>query len=722
MLISFSFLPGSANGSADSYEQAALSEIVGLDDYESPHGIYPISRDRRWHGGVHLTPKLVNEPVRAIADGTVVAYRVASDPLEGHDTGFVLLKHETETGHGRSITFYSLYMHLMSQADLKTKPALRRQLVPLMQTPTGAAESDGKTKICRKDILGYPGQMFGHRMIHFEIFMTDVDFKAYFGKTQLDNRAISATSSEEPWGDCYFVIPPCTFYSKPDKSSAEAGRSEQTLFARIRFDCGTKYTTVWCDQGEGKAPELITSAAGVPAPNYEYDLYKTATKLYPDCASAGYELLRFGRVIGPDKDRLPADKSANWQSVSFGAQQTGYVNLSDARIHKLSDADFPWFMGWTKVSEGAGALSDDGLCDSKVILDLLQEANSADAPKAGADQDRLAAYLRDHEDVRQKLRGLICEAPTEWDKSTNHKRFDRLTEVGEHYAGNAEGLKTFLEFVEGFQFWDKTGLPTKVWHFHPLQFISSFRKCGWLSERELGKIYSESIYAELGKTGKEYKEYYRNDINKVLNKYRFNTPVRMAHFFGQCAIESYYMMSVRETAIGIGQAIRTNHPSAMPELQGYLRSPPALRKDVEYLEYLEGKISLANTDPGDGVKFRGRGFKQITGRYNYSEYWVFRGWLARDSYDHSWFDKSKTKRGLGPVISDPERAGNDPYNVVDTAGFFCARYVIARVADGGVSVDVSRGITKIINSGASSESIAKRWLRTDESNKILGES
>ena len=369
MLISFPFLPGSTNGSADSYEQAALSEISGLDDYESPHGIYPISRDRRWHGGVHLTPKLVNEPVRAIADGTVVAYRVASDSLEGHDTGFVLLKHETETGQGRSITFYSLYMHLMNRADMKTKPALRRQLVSLMEAPTAAAQSDGKTKVYRKDILGYPGQMFGHRMIHFEVFMTDADFKEYFGKTQLDNRAISATSSEEPWGDCYFVIPPGAFYSKPDKASAEAGRSEQTLFARIRFDRGTKYTTVWRDEGAGKAPVLITSAAGVPAPNYEYDLYKTATKLYPDCASAGYELLRFGRVIGPDKDRLPADKSANWQSVSFAAQQTGYVNLSDARIHKLSDADFPWFMGWTKVSEGAGALSDDGLCDAKVILE-----------------------------------------------------------------------------------------------------------------------------------------------------------------------------------------------------------------------------------------------------------------------------------------------------------------------------------------------------------------
>ncbi|KQR74340.1 hypothetical protein ASG35_21510, partial [Burkholderia sp. Leaf177] len=139
-----------------------------------------------------------------------------------------------------------------------------------------------------------------------------------------------------------------------------------------------------------------------------------------------------------------------WQSVSFAAQHSGYINLSDARVYKLSDADFPWFTGWTKVSEGAGALSDDGLCDSKVILDLLQEANGGDVPKAGASLDRLALYLRDREEVRQKLRGLICEAPTEWDRSTNHKRFDRLTQAGEHYEGNPEGLDEFLRSSRSF--------------------------------------------------------------------------------------------------------------------------------------------------------------------------------------------------------------------------------------------------------------------------------
>ncbi|KQR87224.1 hypothetical protein ASG35_24230 [Burkholderia sp. Leaf177] len=321
-------------------------------------------------------------------------------------------------------------------------------------------------------------------------------------------------------------------------------------------------------------------------PNYEYDLYKTATKQYPDCASAGYELLRFGRVVGPDKDRLPADKSANWQSVSFAAQQSGYINLSDARVCKLSDADFPWFMGWTKVSEGAGALSDDGLCDSKVILDLLQEANGVDVPKAGASLDRLALYLRDHEEVRQKLRGLICEAPTEWDRSTNHKRFDRLTQAGEHYEGNPEGLDEFLQFVEKFQFWDTTGLPTKVWHFHPLKFIECIKKCSWLSQRETiqllpvsamrphkGAFVSEKVVVD-----QSIIDQFRPDLNRALRKYGIVTADRMAAFFG----------------------------NAMQEIQWF------------------GKL-YENASSQWYYPWDGRGLLQLTGPGNYIKYWRWRG-------------------------------------------------------------------------------------------------
>lgn len=74
-------------------------------------------------------------------------------------------------------------------------------------------------------------------------------------------------------------------------------------------------------------------------------------------------------------------------------------------------------------------------------------------------------------------------------------------------------------------------------------------------------------------------------LNQVLERFEINTPQRIACFMAQLAHESGSLRYVRELASG----------------QAY-----------------EGRKDLGNTQPGDGVKFKGRGLIQVTGRANYA--------------------------------------------------------------------------------------------------------
>lgn len=103
-------------------------------------GHYLLGSNKFWHGGIHISdlsaPQcVIQEPIRCIADGEVVAYRLSKDYLtstfgegEGskslkYTNSFCLVRHEYHSppnaeegankGKQNRLTFYSLYMHLL---------------------------------------------------------------------------------------------------------------------------------------------------------------------------------------------------------------------------------------------------------------------------------------------------------------------------------------------------------------------------------------------------------------------------------------------------------------------------------------------------------------------------------------------------------------------------------------------------------------------------------
>ncbi len=106
-------------------------------------GWYPVGSNQFWHAGIHLDGE--NKKVCAIADGTIVAYRITKkylpmdedkskytiivdgEPikrkisLEPLSNCFILMKHQYETPNKHQMIFYSLYNHLLPLDEYSEK-------------------------------------------------------------------------------------------------------------------------------------------------------------------------------------------------------------------------------------------------------------------------------------------------------------------------------------------------------------------------------------------------------------------------------------------------------------------------------------------------------------------------------------------------------------------------------------------------------------------------
>ena len=157
-------------------------------------------------------------------------------------------------------------------------------------------------------------------------------------------------------------------------------------------------------------------------------------------------------------------------------------------------------------------------------------------------------------------------------------------------------------------------------------------------------------------------------------KFQINTPLRLAHFLAQCGHESGGFRLTKEnlnySAKGLNGIFKKYFPtleSALP----YERKPEKIASKV-----YGGRMGNGTESTGEGYKFRGRGYIQLTGKENYTA-----------------FGKS-----IGEDMTVNPDVVASKYALLSAAWFF-SKNGLHKIADEGASDTVVTKITKRVNGG-----------------------
>lgn len=163
-------------------------------------------------------------------------------------------------------------------------------------------------------------------------------------------------------------------------------------------------------------------------------------------------------------------------------------------------------------------------------------------------------------------------------------------------------------------------------------------------------------------------------IPAVVEKFQLNTPLRLCHFLAQCAHESGGFKVVNENlnygAKGLLGIFKKYFPTEAKALE-YERKP----EKIANLVY-GGRMGNGPEASGDGFKFRGRGYIQLTGKDNYAA-----------------FDKVVDE----DILASPDLVASK-YPLLSAAWFWNGRALNALADKGATDAEVT-AITKKVNGG-----------------------
>jgi putative chitinase len=165
-----------------------------------------------------------------------------------------------------------------------------------------------------------------------------------------------------------------------------------------------------------------------------------------------------------------------------------------------------------------------------------------------------------------------------------------------------------------------------------------------------------------------------SQIPETAAKFGIDTPLRLAHFLAQCGHESGGFKATQEnlnySASGL-KGIFSKYFKEAGLAEQYQRNPQKIASRV-----YGGRMGNGPESTGDGFKFRGRGYIQLTGKDNYT---AFGRAINED------------------MTANPDKVATH-YALLSAAWFF-SKNGLHRMADEGASDLVVTKITKRVNGG-----------------------
>lgn len=164
------------------------------------------------------------------------------------------------------------------------------------------------------------------------------------------------------------------------------------------------------------------------------------------------------------------------------------------------------------------------------------------------------------------------------------------------------------------------------------------------------------------------------ELPTVIDKFGITNPLRLSHFLAQCAHESGNFKLVKENLNYSAEGLLKVFPKYFKDLktaQAYARQPEKIANRV-----YASRMGNGDEASGDGWKYAGKGYIQLTGKDNYKQ---FSDFIGED------------------CVANPDLVATK--YPLSSAAFFFQKNKLWDICDKGDTADIVTLVTKRVNGG-----------------------